>query len=121
MVMIWKLPADLKTPTTSSYSHVMVFPGCMMTESDLADFEAFMTGAVGAKHPTIPIGCVQTKDSAERWDFTFFVHDEDAHDWNFCTKRLQYGLRWLSDVVSADGGGVTYPNDFSAAYISKGN
>lgn len=95
MVMIWKLPADLKTPTTSSYSHIMVFPGCMMTESDLADFEAFMTGAVGAKHPTIPIGCVQTKDSAERWDFTFSVHDEDAHETSAIRPALALGRRGL--------------------------
>ena len=110
-IMIWA-----PEKRAQHYTHIMAFQGCMMAEKDLEDFEAFM-GVVGAKHPTIPIGCVQTKTD-ERWDFMFFVHDDDAKDWNFCATRLKYHMRWLSDVVDSEN---DYPRDFMTAYASHAN
>jgi len=103
------------------YSQVMVFPRCLMKHDDLDAFEAFMKEHLGSKHPTIPIGCVFTaydydSDTGGRSDFMFLVHDEDASNWDFCTRRFQFGLRWLEDVRGNDP--KIYPKDFAKAYPS---
>lgn len=115
MVMLWT--SNSSDRRYANYTQIMVFPGCMMTEADLVDFQSFMTVAVRAKHPAVPIGCVQTRDGEDRWDFMFFVHDDDAANWDFCTSRLRYGLRWLSDVVGNESKDK-YPKDFCTAYIT---
>jgi hypothetical protein len=125
-----------------NYSKAMVWPGCLMTDEDLPDFEAFMMNQVGAKHPPVSIGCVTTATDHERRrnsdpeyadvhcdpnydpnydrnketriDYVFLVHDEDASNWSFCTTRLQYGMRWLEDVKNNDP--EMYPRDFCSAY-----
>jgi hypothetical protein len=107
--------ANLRMP---NYTQVVAFPACIMEVDDLDIFESFMMDEIGAKHPPVVIGCVETQETSHgpggRSDFMFLIHDEDASDYTFCTKRLRYGLRWLEDVRGNDP--RIYPRDFCTAY-----
>jgi len=125
-MIIWT--PDARSP---EYTQAVVWHGCVMTADDLPEFEAFLMNHMGAKHPPKNVGCVieyeddppgehdqdpnyYRKISKGRIDYVFLVHKEDAENLEFCEKRLNFGMRWLEDVIMNDPD--MYPRDFRAAY-----
>jgi hypothetical protein len=128
-MIIWT--PDARSP---EYTQAVVWQGCVMRTDDLPDFEAFVMNHMGAKHPPKNVGCVINHDRRRNYDpdyadihcdpnydpdydsidYVFLVHDEDAANREFCVKRLNFGMRWLEDVIMNDPD--MYPRDFRAAY-----
>lgn len=102
-----------------------LWPGTPVREADLYGPESihdFFKKSFDIE--VTPVGCVTTLPDVDgageniegtggRQDFFFFVKVSDVP--KFAIKRLQFGMRWWSDVYF-NGGEDIYPPEFLSAY-----
>jgi len=81
------------------FEQVVVWPGTTVPEGDEAEFEAFIKDEFGIDAQYLEQ--IKTKKSPNgpggRIDLFFAVKGDIS---KFAVKRLQYGMRWLEDVLS---------------------
>lgn len=98
----------------AGFTQVCVWPGTVVGEDSVADFEAWMQSEFGVRAQyleevqTAPDvrGGFPVEGTGGRNDLFFAVHDEDVG--KFAVPRLAYGMRWLEDVYG-NGSGDIYP------------
>lgn len=88
------------------FSQVCVWPGTLMGDNTPEDFEKFMLENFNVRtqfleviftYPDVENGKI-VEETGERSDIFFAIHIEDIA--KFAVPRLQYGIRWIEDVLS---------------------
>jgi hypothetical protein len=100
------------------FQQVVVWPGTIVGEANVADFEKFVAdefNGTRAKYirevytnPDQNALGEDVPDTGGRCDLLFSVHFDDIG--KFAVARLAYGMRWLDDIYG-NGGGHLYPAD----------
>jgi hypothetical protein len=96
-----------------SYTQVCVWPGCVVvtdqdkSQSQIENFVQLMLSELGVRvtyleevktNPDTDSRGYKIEGTGNRNDLVFSVHDEDVM--KFAVPRLQYGIRWIEDVMS---------------------
>jgi len=83
------------------YTQVCVWPATIVGDDKIIEFESFMLDTFGARIQYLEeIKTFPDKDdpnTGDRNDVFFAVHDLDVG--KFAIPRLQYGIRWIEDVL----------------------
>ena len=96
------------------FEQVCVWPGTLVGEDKIAEFEAFLLEKFGARvqyleevttAPDLKNG-FPVEGTGGRNDVLFAIHNEDIG--KFAIPRMQFGVRWVEDVYG-NGGGALYP------------
>lgn len=86
-----------------NFTQVVVWPGTVIQESEIADFEAFMMEEFGTRVKYIETIVTKPdfgdtdKDAGGRHDVLFYIHSEDIP--KFAIPRFSIGARWIEDVL----------------------
>ena len=105
-----------------SFNQVCVWPGVVVTSVDddgdpgstPEDFETYMQQEFDIRIQFLEEVVTLPREGEEggRIDCFFAIHEDDISG-SFCMKRLQYGMRWIEDVISNCEGegtkGLFYP------------
>ncbi len=108
----------------SDFKQPVVWPGTLMGDGTVAEFEAFILAEFGCRakyvgqFTTLPEG----DDEGGREDLVFYVHSEDLG--KFAVPRLAYGMRWIEDVIDNEARRISdgeqsrsiYTPEFHALY-----
>ncbi len=83
------------------FNQVCVWPGTLIAKDEIPSFEAFVEEQVGAKAQFLETIVTGPGDDGEggRADVFFAVCNDDISA-TFATCRLQYGIRWVEDVLA---------------------
>lgn len=99
----------------SDFTQVVVWPGTLVGQSNVADFEKFILDELGTRveyleevvtYPDMDDNGQPVEGTGGRNDLFFAVHKEDIA--KFAVPRLAYGMRWIEDVYG-NGHGDLYP------------
>ena len=83
---------------SNPFTQVVVWPHTLLGEGNTEqDFQQFITDAFGARIKLIG----EHRINNDRTDLLFYVHSEDIP--KFALARLNWGMRWLEDVMANDG------------------
>lgn len=99
----------MNTQKEENFTQVCVWPACIVGTDKVSDFKQFMFREFKVRVQYLeeiktdsdkdsqgnPI-----KDTGARNDLFFAVHDKDVG--KFAMARLQYGIRWLEDVLDKE-------------------
>jgi hypothetical protein len=97
------------------FVQVCVWPGTLVGKEKIKEFEAFMKTTFGARVKYLEeiITCPDMKNghpvpkTGGRSDVFFSIHNADIS--KFAVARLQYGIRWVEDVLANEGKTSVYP------------
>jgi len=99
------------------FTQVCVWPGTIIKDAEIPDFEKFFKDEVSARVQyletikTLPDknedGTI-IEDTGGRSDVFFAVHDDDVM--GFSIPRLQFGIRWIEDVLGNEEKYSLYPD-----------
>lgn len=104
-----------KNNTSKTFTQVCVWPGALVGVEKIAEFEQFMKTTFGVRvkyleeiktKPTVEFGTI-VKKTGNRNDVFFSVHSADIS--KFAVPRLEYGIRWVEDVLNNERGESIYP------------
>lgn len=108
----------MNTKTEAPFTQVVVWPGTILHEDQVGEFEQFMFDELKTRVkfletintcPDIENGC-PVEGTGGRTDLFFAVHTDDIG--HFAIPRLQFGMRWIEDVLDnekAHGHPSIYP------------
>jgi len=84
------------------FTQVCVWPGTVVGQDKIVDFEEFMKKTFDTRIKYIEEIKTFPGDGGEggRNDIFFSVHNEDVA--KFAVPRLSYGIRWIEDVLSPE-------------------
>jgi len=93
-----------------NYSQVCVWPGTIIDEAtQIPEFEQFFKDELGVNIQYLEIistlpdrcdsGCI-VEGTGGRHDILFAIHNDDVM--KFAVPRLQFGIRWIEDVLDND-------------------
>lgn len=93
------------------FLQVVVWPGTLLAESDVGEFESWIKEELGAE--VVFLECVTTlpdrnsygskvPGTGGRIDLLFAVRQRDIT--KFAVKRLAYGMSWIEDVLAKNSG-----------------
>jgi hypothetical protein len=102
--------------TNTNFCQVCVWPGTIVKNDDIAEFESAMNMIFGIRVKFLE--CIYTypdfvngepvPDTGGRCDTFFSIHNDDISKF-FVTQRIQNGIRWIEDVYG-NGNGYLYPD-----------
>lgn len=101
--------------TKSKFTQVVVWPGTVVGAKKIKEFETFMKENFDARVKyieeikTLP-DMKNKKPVAKtggRNDVFFYIHTDDIN--KFAIARLQYGMRWIEDVLANEKSFSVYP------------
>lgn len=102
---------------TKQKNQVVVWPGTLVGKEKAKEFEDFIFTKLGVKvkyleeiktAPDMKNGKPIEKTGG-RNDVFFEITDEGKSFGKFCIQRLQYGMRWIEDVLDNEEGTSLYP------------
>jgi len=106
-----------------NYKQLCVWPGTVLGDTTIAEFEAYMLETFNVRvkfHadvttlPDIDEAGNHIPDTGGRNDLFFYIHNEDiAH---FAVPRLGMGIRWWEDVVGYNNNKHLYTEEFLNAH-----
>jgi len=97
-----------------NFHQVCIWPACIVGKEDEEKFKVFMLENFDTRiqyleeiktEPDLDSSGTPIKDTGNRNDLFFAVHNDDVG--KFSIPRLQYGIRWLEDVL--DSGNYSQP------------
>jgi len=112
-----------KMSAIEGYSQICVWPGTVVGVDKAEEFETFMQENFDVKvkyleevetNPDLDKDGDPVTDTGGRNDLFFAVADDDVH--KFSVPRLQYGIRWLEDVVKYNDGAYLYSQEILDKY-----
>ena len=101
------------------YNQVCVWPATIVGEDKITEFEKFMLEQFKTRVQyleeikTLPDKGKSIEESGGRNDVFFAVHDDDIG--KFSVPRLEFGIRWIEDVLSKDN----YKDKIYPSRVSK--
>ena len=103
----------------NEYRQIVCWEGTELGVDDEAMFVDFVQGELALQHDVRVIGTVETLPGRNgpggRIDLFFIIHDDDVM--RAATRRLKFGMRWISDCIAPENGGPgIYPPAFLRAY-----
>lgn len=113
------MAAAKNVPLNEGFRQVCVWPACMVVESGQSpeDFVSLMQKEMGVRvqyleevktNPDRFADGSPVPGTGQRNDLIFAVHNDDVM--KFAIPRLQFGIRWLEDVLArGNGNGRLYP------------
>lgn len=111
------VPGDFKA-ATKTYSQLCVWPGTVLGENTVEDFEKFFAEKFGVRvkyeREVVTNGSEERGEEGGRHDTLFYIHNDDIP--KFAVPRLMAGIRWWEDVVSYNDGAYLYAEDVLKAY-----
>lgn len=91
------------------FNQVVVWPGTLVGQEKVDEFVAFMQAEFGVRVKYLEEITVPREGMESRNDLFFSVHADDL-DAQFAVRRLQYGMRWVEDVLdNEEPGKSVYP------------
>ncbi len=106
------------------FNQLCVWPGCIVGEEKIEDFESFFLSEFGVKikylteivtKPDLDDSGQEVPGTGGRNDLFFYMHDD--HLASFAIQRLQMGIRWWEDVIKYnDNSSHLYPAEFIEAH-----
>jgi len=106
------------------YKQICVWPATLVGADQADDFQEFFLSEMGVRvqyleeittAPDMKNG-YPVEGTGGRNDVFFAVHDEDVM--KFAIPRLNYGIRWLEDVLD-NGHGDLYPERIAAYQLAE--
>jgi len=101
-----------------NFSQVCVWPGTILKEEEHQDCIKFFKENLGTRiqiletiktKPSIDSNGNNIPETGGRYDLLFAIHDKDVS--KFAVPRLEYGIRWIEDVLDNEEGNYSiYPN-----------
>lgn len=105
---------------SSPYQQVCVWQGVVVEVNQRSEFVEWMSETFQLKHPVYFIKTLVTSptpgepETGGREDVLFYIHNDDIA--SFAVPRLQYGIRWIEDVI--DNGGQQIHRENLSVYYS---
>lgn len=109
------------------YHQIGIVQGMALAEKDIEDFEKFALEELGGKikyletvktKPDIDENGNAVPGTGGRSDVFVAIH-EDSIKTSFSIKRLQFGIRWLEDVIKYNNHSYLYSTEILEKYPPK--
>jgi hypothetical protein len=92
------------------FDQVVVWPGTIVGKDKVQEFVDFMQKTFNVRVKYLEEITVPREGMESRNDLFFSVHSEDLTG-KFAVERLQYGMRWVEDVLdNEEPGKSVYPS-----------